>query len=88
MKLLPDRRELQALVSATSTAAYEQLRLNSGIVKPSILSGLPADRIFPLPGCFPGDLMHLIALNNSELWLGLWRGTIACDPKDSIDTWD
>ena len=32
--------------------------------------------------------MHLIALNNSELWLGLWRGTIACDPKDSIDTWD
>ena len=82
------RRELQALVSATSTAAYEQLRLNSGIVKPSILSGLPADRIFPLPGCFPGDLMHLIALNNSELWLGLWRGTIACDPKDSIDTWD
>ncbi|KAI0082984.1 hypothetical protein BDY19DRAFT_869032, partial [Irpex rosettiformis] len=32
--------------------------------------------------------MHLIAINNPELWLGLWRGTLACDPKDSIDTWD
>ena len=84
MKLLPDRRELQALASTVSTAAYKQLRINSGILKLPILSGLPADRILPLPGCFPGDLMHLIALNNSELWLRLQR-SIACSPKDSIN---
>lgn len=82
------RRDLRALLGATTVAAYEQLRLRSGIVKPSIIDGLPSNHTFPLPGCFPGDLMHLISINHPELWLGLWRGTIACDAQDDIDTWD
>ncbi|KAI0825547.1 hypothetical protein BC629DRAFT_1448272 [Irpex lacteus] len=32
--------------------------------------------------------MHLISINHPELWLGLWRGTIACDAQDDVDAWD
>lgn len=32
--------------------------------------------------------MHLIALNLTDLLLGLWRGTIDCDPDDDKSTWD
>jgi len=31
--------------------------------------------------------MHLISLNIPDLLLGLWRGTIECDPTDSKQTW-
>ena len=31
--------------------------------------------------------MHLISLNIPDLLLGLWCGTIECDPTDSKDMW-
>ena len=37
--------------------------------------------------CFGSDLMHLIALNLTDLLLGLWQGTIQCDASDK-DAWD
>ncbi|KAJ7023772.1 hypothetical protein C8F04DRAFT_1193189 [Mycena alexandri] len=32
--------------------------------------------------------MHLFALNLSDLFLSLWRGTMQCDPDDDKSTWD
>ena len=40
------------------------------------------------PQCFPGDLMHLASLNIPDLFLGLWRDTLECDPGDSKAIWD
>lgn len=34
------------------------------------------------------DLMHLTALNDLDLLLGLWRGTIKCYEPDRKDSWD
>jgi hypothetical protein len=44
--------------------------------------------MLPVPSCFTIDLMHLLFINLGELLVPLWRGTLPCDPLDSIDTWD
>jgi hypothetical protein len=41
-----------------------------------------------VPGIFTMDLMHLSILNDPNLLLGLWQGTIKCYPPDDISTWD
>ncbi|CDO75975.1 hypothetical protein BN946_scf184888.g25 [Trametes cinnabarina] len=66
---------LACLLTARTPREYEYLRRETGLTKPSIFSGL--SRTFDLPGCFPLDYMHLVALNLTDLFLGLWRGTIA-----------
>lgn len=76
---------LRRVIQAPTQAAYQRVRLETGIAKPSIFSGLP--RALPLPACFGADLMHLITLNLTDLLIGLLRGTIPCDPTDDKDTW-
>jgi hypothetical protein len=39
-------------------------------------------------GLFPSDLMHLTALNITDLIMGLFRGTIEVGPGDDKSTWD
>ncbi|KAH9846588.1 hypothetical protein C2E23DRAFT_948968 [Lenzites betulinus] len=58
-------------------AAYQRIRLDTGVAKPSIFSA-----------CFGTDLMHLITLNLTDLITSLLRGTIVCDPTDDRATWD
>ncbi len=65
---------LARLIEAPNQKEYERLRLETGLTKPSIFSGL--SRTFALPGCFPLDFMHLAALNLTILFFALWRGTI------------
>lgn len=83
-------RNLKTLISSPNVTAYRSNRLITGIVKPSLVSGLRPECIFSVPGCFPGDLMHLAALNEPDLLLGLWRATISCDTRggDTKATWD
>lgn len=87
-----DRYEqnLKTVLSSVTQRSYRQNRLATGISKPSIISGLPPSSIFSIPGCFPGDLMHLAALNIPDLLLALWRGTITCDRNLGDDKlkWD
>ncbi|KAJ7616591.1 hypothetical protein FB45DRAFT_1105832 [Roridomyces roridus] len=70
---------------ATSQKDYEQRRLETGISKPSIFSGLPHS--LPVPAFFPLDGMHPI-LNLGDLLTSLWRGTIDCASTDDKSTWD
>ncbi|KAJ7246889.1 hypothetical protein B0H12DRAFT_1203245 [Mycena haematopus] len=79
---------LHRVLSSPTATAYQENRLDTGIVGPSIFSGLPSDRIFPLPRCFSSDFMHLFALNIPDLLFSLWRGTMPCDPNDDKTTWD
>jgi hypothetical protein len=64
------RRDLFKLVGSLNEGEYERNRLDTGIGKPSIFTGLP--RILPLPTCFPGDLMHQPLINLAGLLLDLW----------------
>ncbi|KXN91900.1 hypothetical protein AN958_11202 [Leucoagaricus sp. SymC.cos] len=48
-----------------------------------------------VPGAFPIDMMHLLALNIPDLLLNLWRGSLQCDKTNSAvglgddpSTWD
>ena len=72
---------LKELLTATSKTQYADLRMKTGIVKPSLVMGLPKNRTLPLPLQFPIDLMHLLCLNVTELLLSLWHGTMTCDPR-------
>jgi hypothetical protein len=82
------QRDLSKVVSSTDQTDYEKNRKETGISKPSILSGLADNLMFPIPRCFPLDLMHLLFINLSELLIPLWRGTLKCDPTDDRRTWE
>jgi hypothetical protein len=80
---------LQQLIRARTRREYESIRLETGIAKPSIISGLPQAHRFPVPTCFPGDIMHLPCLNITDLFLSLWRGTfkLSKNASDDPDLW-
>jgi uncharacterized protein YerC len=81
-------QDLLKVVSLPDQSHYEKTRKETGISKPSILSGLVVDLMVPVPRCFPLDLMHLIFINLGELLIPLWRGTLKCDVTDSLLSWD
>ncbi|EIN04486.1 hypothetical protein PUNSTDRAFT_76415, partial [Punctularia strigosozonata HHB-11173 SS5] len=76
---------LAHLLQARTEDEYTKLRRELGISKPSILSGL--SRISGIPTCFTPDIMHFSSLNQPDLMLSLWRGTIDRDPHDR-EPWD
>ena len=78
-------RNLRLLLSARNTGQYNKLRLETGLCKPTLFSELIT---LGVPGIFTMDLMHLSVLNDPDLLLGLWRGTIKCYLPDDISTWD
>ncbi|KAG6882433.1 hypothetical protein C0993_010553, partial [Termitomyces sp. T159_Od127] len=77
---------ISTLVHAQNRNQYNAIRLLTGLSKPSIFSGL--HYTLGIPNIFVLDLMHLSAINDPDLLLGLWRGSIKCYPPDSTDTWD
>ena len=81
-------RDNLALVESSQTQRiFQNNRKATGICGPSIFSGLK--KILPLPACLPIDLMHLIGLNlpDPDIFVKLWRGTIACGASDSKSDW-
>jgi hypothetical protein len=79
---------LQKLVAARNPADFAKLRLETGLCKQTILSGLSEEHTLGIPNMFLLDIMHLVALNDSDLFMGLWCGTIKCYPPDSKANWD
>jgi hypothetical protein len=79
---------LQYVSVAKNKSQFDKRRLETGICKPSIFSGLPSKHILGIPGCFPLDIMHLPALNLPDLFLPLWRGTFECDKTDNKNLWE
>ncbi|KAI0632910.1 hypothetical protein C8Q77DRAFT_1218345 [Trametes polyzona] len=78
--LAADYWENEAHLFASTVSNYE-LRKETELSKPSIFSGLSC--MFDLPGCFPLDYMHLVALNITDLFVNLWRGTISGSKQDA-----
>ncbi|KAJ7589530.1 hypothetical protein C8J56DRAFT_1004281 [Mycena floridula] len=82
-------QNLNLLIASHNNTQYQDRRLETGIVKPTIFEGLPQHHMFPVPTCFPGDAMHLPCLNMTALFLPLWRGSQKeCMETDTVDSWD
>ena len=79
---------LRRLVTSPNEAQYRARRLATGISKPSIFSGLNHSSTLGLPYSTGSDIMHLAALNITDLMISLWRGTIDCTKPDDKSTWD
>ena len=79
------KRNLRLLLSAWTPALYNKYRLQTSLCKPTLFSGLTT---LGIPNIFTMDLMHLSVLNDPDLLLGLWRGTIKHYPPDNVSTWD
>ncbi|KAJ6471244.1 hypothetical protein C8R47DRAFT_1297643 [Mycena vitilis] len=67
---------------------YKERRLETGICKPTIFSGLPRNHRLGVPDCFAMDAMHAPCINLPDLMIPLWRGTFDCDKTDDRATWD
>ncbi len=77
---------LWRLLHADNPTQFKERRLDTGLCKQSILSGLRGS--LGIPDIFPLDIMHLVNLNGPDLLLGLWRGTIKVYPPDNIRLWN
>ena len=77
---------LQRLLGAENQTQYKDRRLETGLCKQTILSGLRSG--LGIPNIFPLDIMHLVNLNDPDLLLGLWRGTMKIYPPDKIELWN
>ncbi len=78
---------LQFLLTSPNETQYHTRRLATGILKPSIFSGLDNWSTLGLPRVAGSDIMHLSALNLSDLMISLWCRTINCTPPDDQSTW-
>ncbi|KAH9174055.1 hypothetical protein EDB89DRAFT_1849371, partial [Lactarius sanguifluus] len=78
---------LRIVVAAPNDTQYKTRRLATGISKPSIFSGVDPSSTLGLPRSAGSDIMHLAALNISDLMINLWHGTIDCTVPDNRTTW-
>ncbi|TFK58439.1 hypothetical protein BDN72DRAFT_906735 [Pluteus cervinus] len=80
------KAKVQKLVSAPNRSQYNQRRLQTGLTAASILNGIP--KSLGVARICVMDTMHLIALNDPDLFVGLWRGTIKSYGGDNPLDWD
>jgi hypothetical protein len=74
------------VIASQDQGDYKHNQKDTGLSKPSILSGLNPKLSLPIPKSFTVDLMHLLFLNLSDLLISLWHGQMRCDPTDSKTT--
>ncbi|KAJ6488573.1 hypothetical protein C8R47DRAFT_484938 [Mycena vitilis] len=79
---------LKFVSESKNQTQYKERRLETGICKPTIFSGLPRNHRLGVPDCFAMDAMHAPCLNLPDLMIPLWRGTFDCDKTDDRATWD
>ena len=77
---------IRRLLEAVNLTQFKDRRLDTGLCKQTLLSGLR--NCLEIPNIFPLDIMHLINLNDPDLLLGLWRGTIKVYPPDNMELWN
>ncbi|KAJ6494491.1 hypothetical protein C8R45DRAFT_1052932 [Mycena sanguinolenta] len=82
------QQNLAYVLDSPNPTEYKVRRKQTGISKPSILSGLPRPRSLGIPGSFGPDLMHWACLNWTELMYLLLTGKMECEDPDKKDNWD
>ncbi|KAH8981811.1 hypothetical protein EDB92DRAFT_1969673 [Lactarius akahatsu] len=77
----------QTTISATTRPDHQTRRLEVGLCKQTLFSGLPHQPL-PVPSIFPMDIMHLTTLNDPDLFLKLFTGKLNVYAPDNKSTWD
>ncbi len=80
-------RNLSYLLEAKTLAEYRTRRLEVGLCKQTLFSGLPYQPI-SVPSVFTMDIMHLTVLNEPDLFLKLFTGKLDVGDSDDRETWD
>jgi len=80
-------KDLAFLIQAPNKKQYEKRCLETGLVGPSIFSGLPAKHTLSVPALFVLDIMHLPNLFIPDLFIPLWHGTFDCNKTDDRWNW-
>ncbi|KAG2336118.1 hypothetical protein BDR05DRAFT_978857 [Suillus weaverae] len=78
---------LKYLMQSHTQTQYEQRRLETGILKPTIFLGIQPNNILGIPNCFGSNIMHLAAINIANKLIPIWHGSFRCEPTDDKDTW-
>ncbi|EKM49948.1 uncharacterized protein PHACADRAFT_200802 [Phanerochaete carnosa HHB-10118-sp] len=81
-------KNLRYVQESTSISMYKDQRLATGIAKPSTVSTFPPNCTFEIPNCFSANIIHPAALNLTNLFTHLWRGTLTCEALDQKALWD
>ena len=81
------RRNLDRLLAVRTQAEYRLQRLNLGLCKQTLFSGLPHQPL-PVPNIFTMDIMHLTNLNDPDLFVKLFTGKLDVYHPDDKTTWD
>lgn len=76
---------IRQLLKSRTRAEYRNNRLATGLVKPSLILGLPTTNTLGVPGVFSLDMMHLPALNAPDTLIPLWRGLFTRENNDQED---
>jgi hypothetical protein len=76
------------LMASPNEAQYRSRHLETGILRPSIFSGINHSNTFGLPKSAGSDIMHLGALNLLDIMISLWHGTIDYTNPDDKASWD
>lgn len=79
---------LRKVLEAQTQKEYENLRRDTGISKPSLVSGLLPTQTLQPPHCFSLDLMHLIYINLAQLLVLLFRGELRVEKPDRKNLWE
>ncbi|EIW80031.1 hypothetical protein CONPUDRAFT_27571, partial [Coniophora puteana RWD-64-598 SS2] len=78
-------QNLARILACRTLAEYARARLETGIVKPTLFSGLRCTKI---PHLFGSDIMHLAAINIPDLLIPLWRAKFTTEGSDKTSLWD
>ncbi|ETW86507.1 hypothetical protein HETIRDRAFT_305914 [Heterobasidion irregulare TC 32-1] len=79
---------LTHVLEARSAVEYHAWQLWTGLFKPILLSGIDPRHWLCIPALFPTDLMHLYALNLTELIVGLLYSMLDCSVSNNRDSWN
>jgi hypothetical protein len=73
------------LLRAKNPTRFKDCRLETGLCKQTLFSRL--HNSLGISNAFPLDIMHLINLNDPDLLLRLWHGTIKVYSPDKLELW-
>ena len=81
------QRNLDYLLAANTQSDFHVWRLEVGLCKQTLFSGLPYQPL-PVLNVFTMDIMHLTVLNDPDLFIKLFTGRLNVYEPDDRSTWD
>ncbi|KAH9165645.1 hypothetical protein EDB89DRAFT_1858108 [Lactarius sanguifluus] len=81
------KKNLEYLLAACNMTEYGCRRLEVGLCKQTLFSGLPSQPLL-VPSIFTMDIMHLSVLNDPDLFIKLFTGKLNCYAPDDRSSWD